>query len=134
VQPHNGTGYARTWSSFDLPFTVSSSSVFFEFPATSTTLPFFAKYRLNVAVVMDLTDAIVPAFLKRGNFTLINMGSRVAVAPEVRHGVYVAEVCRGRFGAFARSSERQELLPGVWCGEPPIGVPVEMEVTFEVSL
>jgi uncharacterized protein len=44
--------------------------------------------RLNVTALTRLTYAVVPAFLARGNGTIINISSAVAVAPELLNGVY----------------------------------------------
>ena len=43
---------------------------------------------LNVEAVTRLTYAVVPAFVKRGDGTIINVASIVAVAPERLNGVY----------------------------------------------
>jgi len=43
---------------------------------------------LNVDALMRLTHAIVPAFVRRGAGTIINIASIVAVAPELLNGVY----------------------------------------------
>ncbi|HET9156466.1 MAG TPA: SDR family oxidoreductase [Myxococcaceae bacterium] len=43
---------------------------------------------LNVDAPMRLTHAVVPAFVRRGSGTIINMASIVAVAPELLNGVY----------------------------------------------
>lgn len=43
---------------------------------------------LNVEVPTRLTYAVVPAFVKRGSGTIINIASIVAVAPERLNGVY----------------------------------------------
>lgn len=43
---------------------------------------------LNVEVLTRLTYAVVPAFVKRGSGTIINIGSVVAIAPELLNGVY----------------------------------------------
>ena len=44
--------------------------------------------RLNVTALMRLTYAAIPGFVARGNGTIINISSIVAVAPEVLNGVY----------------------------------------------
>jgi short-subunit dehydrogenase len=44
--------------------------------------------RLNVTALMRLTYAAVPGFVARGNGTIINISSVVAIAPEVLNGVY----------------------------------------------
>jgi len=43
---------------------------------------------LNVEALTRLTYAVVPAFVKRGSGTIINIGSAVGVAPELLNGVY----------------------------------------------
>ena len=43
---------------------------------------------LNVEVLTRLTYAAVPAFVKRGAGTIINISSIVAIAPEMLNGVY----------------------------------------------
>ena len=43
---------------------------------------------LNVEVLTRLTYAVVPAFAKRGSGTIINIGSIVAIGPEILNGVY----------------------------------------------
>jgi short-subunit dehydrogenase len=43
---------------------------------------------LNVTALVRLTYAILPAFLKRGGGTIINLASIVGIAPEVLNGVY----------------------------------------------
>jgi len=43
---------------------------------------------LNVEALTRLTYAVVPAFVKRGFGTIINIGSTVGVAPELLNGVY----------------------------------------------
>jgi len=43
---------------------------------------------LNVEVLTRLTYAVVPAFAKRGSGTFINIGSIVAIGPEILNGVY----------------------------------------------
>ncbi|MBR0854077.1 SDR family NAD(P)-dependent oxidoreductase [Bradyrhizobium liaoningense] len=44
--------------------------------------------RLNVNALTRLTYAVVPGFVARGNGTIINISSVVAIAPEVLNGVY----------------------------------------------
>ncbi|KRR20110.1 SDR family NAD(P)-dependent oxidoreductase [Bradyrhizobium retamae] len=44
--------------------------------------------RLNVTALTRLTFAAVPGFVARGNGTIINISSVVAIAPEVLNGVY----------------------------------------------
>jgi short-subunit dehydrogenase len=43
---------------------------------------------LNVETLTRLTYAAVPAFVKRGSGTIINIASIVAIAPEILNGVY----------------------------------------------
>ncbi len=43
---------------------------------------------LNVIALVRLTFAVVPAFLKRGGGTIIDMASIVGIAPELLNGVY----------------------------------------------
>ncbi|MGA7776468.1 MAG: SDR family oxidoreductase [Paraburkholderia sp.] len=43
---------------------------------------------LNVTALTRLTYAVVPQFVQRGNGTIVNIASIVAVAPEVLNGVY----------------------------------------------
>src|SRR5215469_9486731 len=43
---------------------------------------------LNVEALMRLTYAVVPSFVKRGSGTIINIGSIVAIGPEILNGVY----------------------------------------------
>lgn len=49
-----------------------------------------AMIHLNVTALTRLTYAAAPAFLARGNGTIINVASVVAVAPEILNGVYGA--------------------------------------------
>jgi short-subunit dehydrogenase len=44
--------------------------------------------RLNVTALTRLTYAVVPGFVDRGNGTIINISSAVAIAPEMLNGVY----------------------------------------------
>src|SRR5579859_7430835 len=43
---------------------------------------------LNVSALTRLTHAVAPGFVERGNGTVINIASVVAVAPELLNGVY----------------------------------------------
>jgi uncharacterized protein len=45
---------------------------------------------LNVTALMRLTYAAVPAFIRRGEGTVINISSIVAIVPEILNGVYGA--------------------------------------------
>jgi short-subunit dehydrogenase len=45
---------------------------------------------LNVTALVRLTYAAVPAFVKRGGGTVINIASAVGIAPEILNGVYGA--------------------------------------------
>lgn len=47
-----------------------------------------AMITLNVEVLMRLTYAAVPRFVRQGRGTIINMASIVAIAPEILNGVY----------------------------------------------
>ncbi|MBB3979687.1 short-subunit dehydrogenase [Rhizobium azooxidifex] len=47
-----------------------------------------AMVRLNVTALMRPTYAAVPGFVARGDGTVINIASIVAVAPELLNGVY----------------------------------------------
>jgi short-subunit dehydrogenase len=49
-----------------------------------------AMIDLNVTALTRLTYAAAPAFVARGGGTIINIGSVVAIAPEVLNGVYGA--------------------------------------------
>jgi uncharacterized protein len=44
--------------------------------------------RLNVSALTGLTYAVVPRFVERGNGTIINIASIVAISPERLNGVY----------------------------------------------
>jgi uncharacterized protein len=44
--------------------------------------------QLNVTALTRLTHAVVPGFVARGNGTIINIASAVAIAPELLNGVY----------------------------------------------
>src|SRR5215468_2953464 len=44
--------------------------------------------RLNVNALTRLTYAVVPVFIARGNGTIINISSIVAISPEKSNGVY----------------------------------------------
>jgi len=44
--------------------------------------------RLNVTALTRLTYAVVPRFVERGNGTIINIASIVAITPETLNGVY----------------------------------------------
>jgi hypothetical protein len=43
---------------------------------------------LNVRALTRLTYAVVPGFVARGGGTIINIASRVAIAPKISNGVY----------------------------------------------
>lgn len=47
-----------------------------------------AMIGLNVTALTRLTYAVAPQFVQRGNGTIVNIASIVAVAPEVLNGVY----------------------------------------------
>jgi short-subunit dehydrogenase len=92
---------------------------------------------LNVTALVRLTYAIVPAFVKRGNGTIINLASVVGVAPELLNGVYggtkafVMAFSLSLHKEFANRNIRiQAVLPGAtatdfWeiAGTPIEGVP-----------
>ena len=44
--------------------------------------------QLNVIALTRLTRAVVPGFVARGNGTIINIASSVALTPEVLNGTY----------------------------------------------
>lgn len=74
---------------------------------------------LNVTALVRLTYAIVPAFVKRGSGTIINLASVVGIAPELLNGVYggtkafVLAFSLSLHKEFANSKIRiQAVLPG----------------------
>jgi short-subunit dehydrogenase len=60
---------------------------------------------LNVTALTRLTYAAVPGFVARGNGTIINIASIVAIAPEVLNGVYGAS--KAFVLAFSRSLKHE---------------------------
>jgi len=95
---------------------------------------------LNVTALVRLTYAVVPAFLKRGGGTIINVASVVGIVPELLNGVYgatkafVIAFSRSLHKEFAERNIRvQAVLPGAtatefWglAGTPLEQVPPEM--------
>src|SRR5215471_17579850 len=95
---------------------------------------------LNVTALVVLTYAVVPAFLKRGGGTIINVASVVGIVPELLNGVYgatkafVIAFSRSLHKEFAERKIRvQAVLPGAtatefWdlAGTPLKQVPQEM--------
>lgn len=88
---------------------------------------------LNVVALTRLTHAVLPAFLKRGAGTIINIGSIVAIAPELLNGVYGGT--KAFVLAFSRSLQHefgtqglrvQAVLPGATATDfwPLLGTPV----------
>jgi short-subunit dehydrogenase len=74
---------------------------------------------LNITALVRLTYAVVPAFVKRGNGAIINIGSVVGIAPELLNGVYggtkafVLAFSLSLHREFAESNIRvQAVLPG----------------------
>jgi short-subunit dehydrogenase len=66
---------------------------------------------LNVEVLTRLTYALVPALVKRGSGAIINIGSIVAVAPELVNGVYGGT--KAFVVAFSRSLRHELANTGV---------------------
>lgn len=74
---------------------------------------------LNVTALVRLTYAIMPAFVKRGSGTIINLASVVGIAPELLNSVYggtkafVLAFSLSLYKEFANSKIRiQAVLPG----------------------
>jgi short-subunit dehydrogenase len=100
---------------------------------------------LNVEAVTRLTYAIVPAFVKRGSGTIINIASIVAIAPELLNGVYgatkafVLAFSQSLRHELAKSGARvQVVLPGAtatnfWetAGRPVEQLPQAIVMTAE---
>jgi uncharacterized protein len=100
---------------------------------------------LNAEVPTRLTYAVVPAFVKRGSGTIINIASIVAIAPERLNGVYGAT--KAFVLAFSQSLRHelantgvkiQVVLPGAtatdfWAiaGKPVENLPQEIVMTAE---
>jgi short-subunit dehydrogenase len=66
---------------------------------------------LNVNALTRLTYAVVPAFVKRGSGTIINIGSVVGVAPELLNGVYGGS--KAFVLAFSQSLRKELASTGV---------------------
>jgi hypothetical protein len=100
---------------------------------------------LNVEAVTRLTYAVVPAFVKRGAGTIINIASVVAVAPELLNGVYggtkayVLGFSQSLRHELANTGVKvQVVLPGatatdLWkiAGKPVEDLPQEIVMTAE---
>jgi short-subunit dehydrogenase len=100
---------------------------------------------LNVEALTRLTYAVVPAFVKRGSGTIINIGSIVAIGPEALNGVYGGT--KAFVLAFSRSLRHelantgvkvQVVLPGatatdLWsiAGKPVENLPREIVMSAE---
>lgn len=89
---------------------------------------------LNVTALTRLTYAAVPRFVERGNGLIVNIGSAVALAPDLLNGVYGAT--KAYVLRFTQSLELeladtgvrlQAVLPGATATEfwDVVGVPVE---------
>jgi hypothetical protein len=89
---------------------------------------------LNVTALTRLTYAVVPGFVARGNGSIINIASIVAVAPDMLNGVYGAT--KSFVLAFSQSLQHeladkgvrvQVVLPGAIATDfwGVVGVPVE---------
>jgi short-subunit dehydrogenase len=66
---------------------------------------------LNVNALTRLTYAVVPAFVKRGSGTIINIGSVVGIAPELLNGVYGGS--KAFVLAFSQSLRKELASTGV---------------------
>jgi short-subunit dehydrogenase len=66
---------------------------------------------INVVALTRLTYAVVPGFLARGNGSIINIASIVAVAPDLLNGVYGAS--KAFVLAFSQSLEHELADKGV---------------------
>ena len=89
---------------------------------------------LNVVALTRLTYAVVPGFVARGNGSIINIASIVAVAPDMLNGVYGGT--KAFVLAFSQSLQHeladkgvrvQVVLPGAIATDfwSVVGVPVE---------
>jgi uncharacterized protein len=89
---------------------------------------------INVVALTRLTYAVVPGFVARGNGSIINIASIVAVAPDMLNGVYGGT--KAFVLAFSQSLQHeladkgvrvQVVLPGVTATDfwGVVGVPVE---------
>jgi uncharacterized protein len=100
---------------------------------------------LNIEALTRLTYAVVPAFVSRGAGTIINIGSVVAIAPELLNGVYggtkafVLAFSQSLKHELANTGVRvQVVLPGAtatnfWdaAGKPVENLPKEIVMTAE---
>ncbi|MVV46972.1 SDR family oxidoreductase [Pseudomonas sp. PB120] len=100
---------------------------------------------LNVTALMRLSYAVVPGFVARGNGTVINIASIVAVAPEILNGVYgatkafVLGLSQSMHHELAAQGLRiQAVLPGAtatdfWseAGHPVENLPQEIVMSAE---
>jgi short-subunit dehydrogenase len=101
--------------------------------------------RLNVTALTRLTYAAAPAFVARGNGTIINIASAVAVAPELLNGVYggtkafVLALTQSLLHELADKGVRvQAVLPGAtatefWdvAGKPVHQLPTEIVMSAD---
>ncbi len=100
---------------------------------------------LNITALVRLTYAVAPAFVKRGNGSIINIASVVGIAPEILNGVYggtkafVIAFSLSLHKEFAERNIRvQAVLPGAtatdfWdlAGTPLKDVPTEIVMKAE---
>jgi uncharacterized protein len=100
---------------------------------------------VNVTALVHLTYAIVPAFVKRGGGTIVNIASAMAIWPELLNGVYggtKAFVLAFSLSLHKELAERklrvQAVLPGATAtrffevaGTPLEQVPARMVMTAE---
>ncbi|MHC8366515.1 SDR family NAD(P)-dependent oxidoreductase [Pseudomonas sp. ZT5P21] len=100
---------------------------------------------LNVTALMRLAYAVAPGFVARGNGTVINISSIVAIAPEILNGVYggtkafVLGLSQSMHHELADKGIRiQAVLPGAtatdfWseAGNPVENLPQEIVMTAE---
>lgn len=101
--------------------------------------------RLNVTALTRLTYAAAPAFVARGNGTIINIASAVAIAPELLNGVYgatkafVLALTKSLLHEIADKGVRvQAVLPGAtatefWdvAGKPVHQLPTEIVMSAD---
>ncbi len=66
---------------------------------------------VNVTAVMRLAYAVAPAFVARGKGTIVNVGSIVAIGPEILNGVYGGT--KAFVLAFSRSLKKELQNSGV---------------------
>jgi short-subunit dehydrogenase len=99
---------------------------------------------LNVLALTRLTRAAVPGFAERGNATIINIASIVAIAPEMLNGVYgsskayVLALTQSMHKELGDKIRVQAVLPGAtstpfWdtAGRPVQHLPKEIVMTSE---